>query len=61
LLWRDLLLEDTQLGAPVVQTRIRTLCGVGAKRCQQDADCGDQKCGRVQESPWGFCGSEPVQ
>ena len=59
LLWRDLLLEDTQLGAPAVQTRIRALCGVGVKRCQQDTDCGDQQCVHVQQSQWGFCGTEP--
>jgi hypothetical protein len=59
--WRDLLLEDTQQGAPVVQTRIRTLCGVGVKRCRQDADCGDQKCVHGPQNQWGFCGIEPAQ
>jgi len=61
LLWRDLLLEDSQSGVPTVQTRIRALCGVGVKRCQQDSDCGDQECVRAQQSQWGFCGTEPVQ
>jgi hypothetical protein len=59
--WRDLLLEDSLSGVQTVQAPIRTLCGVGVTRCQQDSDCNDQHCIRVQQNQWGFCGTEPVQ
>jgi hypothetical protein len=61
LLWRDVLVEDSTPGGAAVKTSVRALCGVGVERCQQDADCGDQKCIHVQQGQWGFCGTEPVQ
>jgi hypothetical protein len=61
LLWRNVLVEDLTPGGAAVKTSVRALCGVGMKRCQQNSDCGDQQCIHVQQSQWGFCGTEPAQ
>jgi hypothetical protein len=55
--WRDLVIEDTMPGSPAVRTRVRAMCGFAVNRCQQDTECGGEKCMRHPGNDWGFCGT----
>ena len=54
--WRTVRVKDL-VGDKVIATRdLEAMCGVGARRCESDADCSEgESCNHYPEGAFGFC------